>query len=150
MTAEIAAHTAAAPPAVLDAQAPFLQDMCAFRRRCPPPSQPACRRRPPRAGCGWPPLPAADQAENPLEFYVLERRRLVAEAAVAAGLLGAAAVAAGDVSTAEAAAELLLRVAGTAEPGADQWSAYMTRMSCRWAALSQPTLQLPSLPPKPS
>ena len=51
---------------------------------------------------------------------MLERRRLVAEAAVAAGLIGAAAVAAGDAVVGLAAALVLLRIAGGDEPGVDR------------------------------
>ena len=68
--------------------------------------------------------------EQPLAFFVIERRRTVLEGCVALGLIGAQAVADGESDTATAACAALLQVATSEEPGMS-FSAFMTRMSVR-------------------
>ena len=68
------------------------------------------------------------QHQVPLEFYVIERRRTIAEGCVALGLIGSRAVAAKDATTAAAARRLLCSVAAAPEPVVE-WASFMTRAS---------------------
>eukprot|EP01050_Picozoa_sp_SAG11_P010710 SAG11_NODE_1089_length_5920_cov_12.988146_2_plen_659_part_00 len=68
------------------------------------------------------------QAEVPLNFRVVERRRTVAEGCVALGLIGSAAVRDGREGTASRACAALVAVASSPEPGLG-WAAFMTRQS---------------------
>lgn len=66
------------------------------------------------------------QNEVPLNFRVLERRRTIAEAAVALGLIGARAISDGRETIAVDCCAALIEVASQPEPGL-AWAAFMTR-----------------------
>ncbi len=68
------------------------------------------------------------QSEVPLNFRVIERRRTIAEGAVALGLIGARAVADGRATIAAECCAALIKVANKPEPGL-AWAAFMTRGS---------------------
>eukprot|EP01043_Picozoa_sp_COSAG02_P040602 COSAG02_NODE_3299_length_6989_cov_8.204935_3_plen_477_part_00 len=68
------------------------------------------------------------QNEVPLNFHVIERRRTIAEGAVALGLIGAKAVADGHEIIAAECSAALIEVASNPEPGL-AWAAFMTRGS---------------------
>lgn len=68
------------------------------------------------------------QNEVPLNFHVIERRRTLAEGAVALGLIGAKAVANGHEVIAAECCAALIEVASNPEPGL-AWAAFMTRGS---------------------
>lgn len=68
------------------------------------------------------------QNEVPLNFRVIERRRTIAEGAVALGLIGARAIADGRETIAAECCAALIEVASKSEPGL-AWAAFMTRGS---------------------